>query len=152
MTKASTCNKGFTLIEILVVISIIFILGGIFYGGLKFLQPSMRLNSVVRDLVADLYYVQQRAVSEQINYGISFSLANNEYQVIKYITSTTTEEISKKSLAQGISFYNVADFTDDDVIFNPYGAVKEAGSVSLINNKGDIKIIRVRPSGFIKVE
>ncbi len=152
MTKFLNSNNGFTLIEIFIVISIIFIITGIFFGGLKTLQPSMRLDGVVRDLTTNLRYAQQQAVSEQFNYGISFFMGTNEYQILKYITPTTTEEILKKSLTQGISFYEVKDFTDDIVIFNPYGSVTEAGSISLINDKQEIKIINIRPSGFIKIE
>ena len=152
MIKFLKYNNGFTLIEILVVISIISIITGIFFGGLRVLQPAMRLDGVVRDLATDLHYVQQQAVSEQFNYGISFLIGTNEYQILKYITSTTTQEISKKSLAQGVSFYEIKDFTDNSVIFNPYGSVTEAGSISLINSKQEIKIINVRPSGFIKIE
>ena len=152
MIKFLKYNNGFTLIEILVVISIISIITGIFFGGLRTLQPAMRLDGVVRDLATDLHYVQQQAVSEQFNYGISFLIDTNEYQILKYITSTTTQEISKKSLAQGISFYEIKDFTDNNVIFNPYGSVTEAGSVSLVNSKQEIKVINVRPSGFIKIE
>ena len=152
MIKLLKHDNGFTLIEILVVISIISIITGIFFGGLRTLQPAMRLDGVVRDLATDLHYIQQQAVSEQFNYGISFLIDTNEYQILKYITSTTTQEISKKSLAQGISFYEIKDFTDNNVIFNPYGSVTEAGSISLVNNKQEIKIINVRPSGFIKIE
>lgn len=152
MTKFLKYNNGFTLIEIIVVILIISAITGIFFGGLKILQPSMRLDGVIRDLATDLHYAQQQAVSEQFNYGISFLMDTNEYQVLKYITSTTTQEILKKSLAQGISFYEIKDFTNDTAIFNPYGSVAEAGSISLINNKQEIKIISIRPSGFIKIE
>jgi len=144
-------NNGFTLFEILIVIFIIFIISGIFFGGLKALGPSMRLDGSVRNLATDLRYIQQKAVSEQFNYGISFFIDTNEYQILKYITSTTTIEISKKSLAQNIDFYEIKDFTDNKVIFNPYGSVIEAGSVSLINDKQEIKIINIRPSGFIKI-
>jgi prepilin-type N-terminal cleavage/methylation domain-containing protein len=144
-------HNGFTLIEILVVIFIISIIVGISFGGLKGLQPSMRLSATVSDLTTDLYYIQQQAVSEQFNYGISF-IGTDRYQILKYITSTTTQEISTKFLAQGISFQAIQDFTDNIVVFNPYGSVKEQGSVSLINTKGEIKIINIRPSGFIKIE
>jgi len=152
MIKFLKYDDGFTLIEIFVVLLIISIITGIFFGGLKILQPSIRLDGVVRDLATDLHYIQQLAVSEQFNYGISFLIDTNEYQILKYITSTTTQEISKKSLAPGISFYEIKDFTNNRVIFNPYGSVTEAGSIYLINDKQEVKIIRVRPSGFIKIE
>ena len=152
MIKFLKHHNGFTLIEIFVVIFIISIIIGMFFGGLKRLQPSMRLSATVSDLATDLHYIQQQAVSEQFNYGISFFIETNEYQILKYITSTTTQEISTKSLAQGIGFQAIQDFTDNIVVFNPYGSVKEAGSVSLINTKEEIKIINIRPSGFIKIE
>ena len=152
MIKFLKYHNGFTLIEIFVVIFIISIIIGMFFGGLKRLQPSMRLSATVSDLTTDLHYIQQQAVSEQFNYGISFFIETNEYQILKYITSTTTQEISTKSLAQGIGFQAIQDFTDNIVVFNPYGSVKEAGSVSLINTKEEIKIINIRPSGFIKIE
>lgn len=152
MIKFLKYHNGFTLIEIFVVIFIISIVIGMSFGGLRRLQPSMRLSATVSDLTTDLHYIQQQAVSEQFNYGISFFIETNEYQILKYITSTTTQEISTKSLAQGISFQTIQDFTDNIVVFNPYGSVKEAGSVSLINTKEEIKIINIRPSGFIKIE
>jgi len=152
MIKFLKYHNGFTLIEIFVIIFITSIIIGIFFGGLKTLQPSMRLSATVSDLVTDLHYIQQQAVSEQFNYGISFFIDTNRYQILKYITSTTTQEILTKSLAQDIDFQAIQDFTDNIVVFNPYGSVKEAGSVSLINTKGEIKIINIRPSGFIKIE
>ncbi len=152
MIKFLKYHNGFTLIEIFVVIFIISIVIGMSFGGLRRLQPSMRLSATVSDLTTDLHYIQQQAVSEQFNYGISFFIETNEYQILKYITSTTTQEISTKSLAQGIGFQAIQDFTDNIVVFNPYGSVKEAGSVSLINTKEEIKIINIRPSGFIKIE
>jgi len=124
MIKFLKYHNGFTLIEIFVVIFIISIVIGMSFGGLRRLQPSMRLSATVSDLTTDLHYIQQQAVSEQFNYGISFFIETNEYQILKYITSTTTQEISTKSLAQGISFQTIQDFTDNIVVFNPYGSVK----------------------------
>ena len=152
MIKFLKYHNGFTLIEIFVVIFIISIVIGMSFGGLRRLQPSMRLSATVSDLTTDLHYIQQQAVSEQFNYGISFFIDTNRYQILKYITSTTTQEILTKSLAQDIDFQAIQDFTDNIVVFNPYGSVKESGSVSLINTKGEIKIINIRPSGFIKIE
>jgi len=143
-------KTGFTLIELLVIIAIIGIITSISWVVVKTLQSSWRLDGVVRDLATDLRYAQQQSVTEQINYGVHFSSSTDEYQIIRY--GTTTEEILKKSLPQGIRFYQIIDFTDDEVIFNPYGAVKEAGSVSLINIEQEIKTIEVRPSGFVKIK
>jgi len=146
----SKSGAGFTLVELLVVIAIIGIITSISWVVLKTLQPSWRLDGAVRDLATDFRYAQQQSVTEQINYGVHFSSSTDEYQIIRY--GTTTEEILKKSLPQGLRFYQIIGFTDDEVIFNPYGAAKEAGSVSLINIEQKIKTIEVRPSGFVKIK
>jgi len=104
----------------------------------------------VRDLATDLRYAQQQSVTEQVNYGIHFSSTTNEYQIIRY--GTTTENVLEKSLSEGVDFHQITGFNGDEVVFNPYGAVKEMGSVSLINIEEKIKIIEVRPSGFVKIK
>ena len=142
--------RGFTLFEFLVIIAIIGIIATISWSALKTLQPSWRLDGAVHDLAADLRYAQQQSVTEQVNYGIHFSSTTNEYQVIRY--GTTTENILEKSLPEEVNFYQIIGFDGDEVIFNPYGAVKEMGSVSLINIEEKIKIIEIRPSGFVKIK
>jgi len=143
-------SKGFTLFEFLVIIAIIGIIASVSWSALKTLQPSWRLDGAVRDLAADLRYAQQQSVTEQVNYGIHFSSTTNEYQIIRY--GTTTENVLEKSLSEGVDFHQITGFNGDEVVFNPYGAVKEMGSVSLINIEEKIKIIEVRPSGFVKIK
>ena len=143
-------SRGFTLFEFLVIMAIIGIIATISWSALRTLQPSWRLDGAVRDLATDLRYAQQQSVTEQVNYGIHFSSTTNEYQIIRY--GTTTENVLEKSLSEGVDFHQITGFNGDEVVFNPYGAVKEMGSVSLINIEEKIKIIEVRPSGFVKIK
>jgi len=143
-------SRGFTLFEFLVIMAIIGIIATISWSALRTLQPSWRLDGAVRDLATDLRYAQQQSVTEQVNYGIHFSSTTNEYQIIRY--GTTTENVLEKSLSEGVNFYQITGFSDEEVVFNPYGAVKEMGSVSLINIEEKVKIIEVRPSGFVKIK
>jgi len=52
---------------------------------------------------------------------------------------------------QEIINFSAAGFTNDQIEFNPYGAVREGGQITIENTKNKIKIINVRPSGFVKI-
>ena len=142
-------RRGFTLIETMIVILIIGIMAGVSWATFKLLQPSWGLNSAVRELVGDLRWAQQIAVTEQTDYGIHFSSTTREYQLVKY--STSSQILTTKALPTGIDFREIS-FSNQEVIFNPYGAAQESGDVSLINSKEETKTIEVRPSGFVKIK
>lgn len=141
--------KGFTLIELLVIISIIAILAGIGIPVFRDYQPVLQLSAAVKDLTTDLRYVSQLAVTEQVGHGIRFVIATNEYQIIR---QGATEEIIKiKSLPKEVRFQEIVDLTNNEVIFNSFGAVREAGRVTLINTQSATKTIDIRPSGFVRI-
>jgi len=144
-------NKGFTLTEIIVVIAIFFILVTMSWVAFQRLQPSLQLGAVCSDLVSDLRYVQQLAISEQVNYGIDFSTTTNSYAIYRF--ATTTEQLSTKNLPAEISFCDLSGLTaNTQAIFNPYGAVLNAGSICLQNRNNQTKIVDIRPSGFVRVQ
>ncbi len=142
-------KKGFTLTEILIVIGIIVILAGISIPVFRTYQPTLQLSGAVRDLITDIRYVQQMAVTEQINHGIFLYLDDNQYQIIKY--KELEEVLFSKNLPETVSFYEIEGLIDNQIIFNPYGAIKESGNITLINTKQESKTIDIRPSGFVKI-
>jgi len=108
------------------------------------------LNGAVRGLVTDLRYAQQLTVTEQKEHCVRFFPNDKEYKIIQ-CQDSGAEEILKTISLQEIDSITVAnDLSDNEVRYNPYGAVKEAGIITLEIN-GKIKIIDVRPSGFVKV-
>ncbi len=143
-------NKGFTLIEIMVAIAILIIGTAIFSGTLRNLQPFFRLDSALQDLTTDIRFAQQKAVTEQVEYGVVFLKDTNAYRVVRY--GTSEEYILEKNLPTGINFYQITGFSEDTAIFNPYGAAREPGTVSLINQKESVILAEIKPSGFVKVQ
>ena len=142
-------NKGFTLVETLVVVAIGAIIASVVLAGLYVYQPYARLASVCRDLLSDIRYAQQLSVAGQGVFGVKFFVVENKYQLLKF-TATSTSQIVEKNLPQGVSFQNITGFLDNEVRFNSYGAVSYGGVVSLVNANGDIRGIDVGPSGFSK--
>lgn len=140
--------RGFTVVEFLVVLIIIVILVIISLGAFQKLQPDFQLSGAIRDLVSDLRYAQQLAVTEQANYCVKFLLLERKYQIIQCSESTLFLEIS---LPDEITTLTTNGFVDNQVEFNPYGAAIESGTISLENTENKIKIIEIKPSGFVRI-
>ena len=150
MSFKKTENKNcFTLVEILVVLGIIGILSLIGIPAFKVFQPSLQLSGVMRDLATDLRYAEQLAITEQVEHGIIFLTGTGQYQIVRY--GNPDEILEGKTLPQEVSFLSIAGLTGDKVVFNPYGAAKESGVITLVNTKNSTSGIDVRPSGFIKI-
>lgn len=148
--KKIKAYNAFTVIEMLAVVAIIGILSGTTIIALSSYQSTIDLNGVARDLITDLRYAQQLAVSEQTRYGIQLFESDNKYQIIKY--GESEEVLKEKNLPSGISFQSITGLSEDKVKFNPYGSVEEEGDIILTNGKGDTKTIQIKPSGFVKIQ
>lgn len=143
-------SKSFTLAEFLVAISIFIIIASIGVFALRNIQPSLRLSGTARDLVSDLRYAQQMAVTEQIDHGIRFTTTTEEkYEIIRH--GGTDEVLKEEILSEGIDFQYISALTDNEVRFNPYGAAREAATTTLNNTENKTKTIKISPSGFVKI-
>jgi prepilin-type N-terminal cleavage/methylation domain-containing protein len=141
-------EKGFTLIEILIAISFISIVFLMSLYSLKGLAPDMQLSGTAREFATDLRYIQQTSITEQVDYCIKIFIDLRKYQVIKCDES---QLISEKVLPGYISSFSSTVFAGDKIEFNPYGAVKESGTVTFVNTNGKTKTVEVKPSGFVKI-
>lgn len=140
--------EGFTILELMIAIGILIIITGTSLFAILSLIPTLKISSISRDLITDLRYAQELALSQQIDYSVYFITSTKEYKIIK--KTSPQEEILTKKLPSEISFKEI-DFPNNEVIFNLYGGVKEAGKIILENQKGQENVIQVSPSGFTKL-
>jgi len=140
-------KKAFTLMEILIVISIFGILFLISIPVFKSFQPTLQLNGVVRNLVSDLRYTQQLAVTEQFDYCLQF-FSTEKYQIIQCGGTQPVKEIFLPE--EIIELIINPALSNNEIRYNPYGAVKESAAITLKNSKDKTKIVEVRPSGFVR--
>jgi len=151
--KKTNYNLALTLIETLVVISIIGILVSISVFSFRTYNPTLKLNGSIRNLTSDLRYAQQLAVAEQIEHSVYFIAAEKKYQIKKYgpTISIVKEVILPEEIIEiTVSGLTIAD-SNKEAKYNPYGAVADSGIITLKNSKNNTKSVDIRPSGFVKI-
>ncbi len=141
-------KKSFTLVEILVVIGILGILVSISIPIMRNFQPGLQLRNSTQEIISDLRYAQQLTITQQREYCVRFFPAEKKYQIIQ---CEATQFLKEKVLPQEIKTLSISVFTNNEIRYNPYGAVREEGTITLENYKGETKIILFRRSGFIKI-
>ena len=142
-------SAGFGLIEILIAVAIVAIITGIGFVSFKNIFPVLELKGMTRELITDLRYAQQLAVTQQINHGVHIFLTEGKYEIVKY--GATQEILKQKFLPSEIDFLQVNGFTNDEVKFNAYGAAKEEGTIIIVaTGNNSTTTIEVSPSGFVK--
>jgi prepilin-type N-terminal cleavage/methylation domain-containing protein len=108
-----SANKGFTIIELIIVIVILAIL---YYVFSSVFSPyfSIKLDAAKKKLISDLKYAQQMSIAQTVNAGgavvhcgILFDTANNNYTVYKETSATPLID----PLKLGSNF--IVDFDDD---------------------------------------
>jgi prepilin-type N-terminal cleavage/methylation domain-containing protein len=80
---------GFSIIELLTVISIIALLAAIGVPNFNKYIQNTKLKDAARSLEGDIQLFKQRAIAESVNYAIFFDVINNRY-IINTVPATTT--------------------------------------------------------------
>jgi len=140
--------QAFTLIEILVVISVIGLVLVMSIPLVNNAQKSSKLRNEARQLATDLRYAQQLAVTEQIIYNVVFSTSTDSYQIIN---SETSEVIKTSDIDQEVSIDDVTGFINETAEFNASGAVITIGEIILINTKNETSTVEIKPSGYVQI-
>ena len=138
MIHSNNRNKGYTLIELMVVLGIIALLLGISINGLINLIQWSKLNRAAALLGSQLKNVQSQAFYEGIYYKIDFWESLDRYRIYKQT------ELAEEIILKDIELFNT-NFTDDNVYFYPSGVPGQGGTVTLKNSQGKILYVIMTP-------
>ncbi len=148
-------QRGISLVELLIVIAIIVAVLGVSIPAWRAFAPRFKLNSETERVVEELRLAQQKTVSEQIVYVLEFDKEAESYTLIRFNPDPENpgeyipETLKTETLDPEIEIKELYDLTEPEIRFTAAGGVAEAGQIELVNQKGDTKLIDVRPSGFI---
>lgn len=138
MIHSTNRTKGFTLIELMVVVGIISILLGLGINGLDYLIQWNKLNIAAALLSSELKNTQSRAFYEGVWYKIEFRAFSDKYIVYKQT------ELYKDVQLEDIDLFNT-NFTDNKVKFYPNGVPSMGGTVTLKNKRGKVLYVIMTP-------
>jgi len=143
MKRSTNCNKGYTLIELTVVVGIIALLLGLSLNGLYDLIQWSKLNRAAAILSSELKNTQSRAFYEGVYYKIEFYTTFdcptlNKYKIFK------GNELYKEIKLEGVELFKT-NFTDDRVKFYPNGVPSMGGTVTLKNKRGKVLYVIMTP-------
>ena len=138
MIQSSNCNKGYTLIELMVVIGIISLLLGLSINGINNLIQWSKLNTAATLLSSELKNTQSRAFYEGVYYKLQFWPTLDRFRIYKQT------ELYKDIQLEDINLFNT-NFTDDNLYFYPNGVPGQGGTVTLKNKKGKVLYIIMTP-------
>ncbi len=140
-------NLGFSLFEVVTILAVIAILGIMAYPAYLQIGPSIHLNSSIKQLAGDLRQAQQLAVEQQINHSAVFNLEANSYT----INNDDSGQVIISRVLTNLTIQEITGLTNNTLTFTVTGGVLESGSLTLENVKGQVKILEIKPSGYVKI-
>ncbi len=145
-----TNNKGGIFLNVLISVLVIALTITISLPHVRTYRINAQLSSESRELVSDLRYAQQLAVTEQKVHGVEFDTINNLYNIVKLAPSTTTLKTVKFS--DNSNLKQTVGLSDDRVEFNFYGGVDNSGQIYLENINNKQIVIEIKPSGYVQIK
>ena len=138
MKRRTNRTKGYTLIELMVVVGIISLLLGLGINGLDYLIQWNKLNTAAVLLSSELKNTQSRAFYEGVYYKLQFWPSLDRYRVYKQT------ELIDDIILKDIDLFNT-NFTDNNLYLYPNGVPSMGGTVTLKNKRGKILYVIMTP-------
>ena len=154
VAAGSSTLRGFSLLELLIVIAIISILAVAGAGSYRGFGKSVQLTSATQTIAADLRQTQAKSMVGEsgLFWGVHFvSGTNNYYQIFSTPTNyanASTSIVSTTTLPLSITFSDPTGGATRDIIFSKISGLTTATSVSVVS-EGVTKTITITSIGTI---
>jgi type IV fimbrial biogenesis protein FimT len=151
--------KGFSLIEVIVVMVILAIISALAAPSFSEWIEKYRVKSASRQLVTDLQLMKMKSISDKVQHRIRFINASNQYMLERYDASAPAwvqfdivRDIASSTnpyFAKGVSF--TQGLNGNNITFSPSGSANPFGTV--IFTTGDqTRNVVVSMTGRIRIE
>jgi len=142
--------RGFTILELIVVLALTSILAGMSALAYQAMRPALNLSMAARQVVMDLKVARVRAVTEHVTRRVRFAAGGDAYQHQRQAGSAYSDDGAPVHLPPGIV---VRDCTaaDDAVSFRSRGNAGSFGTITLQNAAGGARAIVVDIAGQVRM-
>jgi type IV fimbrial biogenesis protein FimT len=146
-------QSGFTLIEIMFVITIMAIFLGIAIPNYLAWLPKSRLNGAARQVMGDLMAARMKSVSQNCDVRVAFAAGDAEYKIWTDSNNNDTidfgEEITKYIQSD---YYDITPNADKNVEFHSRGTANPYNDIQLTNSAALTKSVKVYMTGRVMIE
>ncbi|NWG32782.1 MAG: prepilin-type N-terminal cleavage/methylation domain-containing protein [Rhodocyclaceae bacterium] len=149
MTRHRKAAKGFTVIELVIVLAILSLVAVLSLPGLMKSVSHYRLGTASRGLVTDLRLARHLALKENRAVRVNF-LTQRSYRIERFVAGnwipvSGTVSFSDDHTRRGIIFST----TPDPVEFDYVGRAKAAAEMRLVSENGEERTVEVFTTGRI---
>jgi type IV fimbrial biogenesis protein FimT len=150
--KSQAASKGFTLIELMIVLGIMSITLMLTNMWLSTQLPHWRLNGAVRQVVSDLVAAKMKAVVERNRQRIFFQ-DNRHYVILDDKNNNGKIDVGEHQETRDIQadYQDITMTASNNPSFLPRGTASNLASITLTNSAGSRKIT-VSITGRVKVK
>lgn len=148
-------QKGFSLIEVMIVMAVTVILSGL--ASVSFISqlPHHRLNGAARDLVSDLRWARQLALAERRPVSVILDLETDRYRIERQsrpgIPIGWVRDLQDRR--QGFGEIDLVDSTGGAVIsFQPNGITTDWTTITLSNAQNEQRQMTVALTGRVRIQ
>ncbi len=147
-------QKGFSLIELIVVITIIAIAVGIIIPVYSSMKPKLRLNGAARQMQGDLMRAKMQAVSQNNKFRIIY-VDDHQYKILDDDDDSGDVNGNESIVTKDIqtNYYDVtySSSNSNNLIFSPRGTVANLTTITLTNPSGT-STVSVSITGRVKID
>jgi type IV fimbrial biogenesis protein FimT len=145
--------RGFSIGELMTVVSVIGIVTAVGIPSFLSFQPSMRLNGAAREVLSRLNWARANAVQNNNTSVVTF-LNDHSFQIFNDANGNGLADANETTTVNLQTNYSDVTFTvsgaSSTPTFNGRGTASSDTTVTVTNSSGS-KIVQVSPTGNVKI-